>query len=76
MVAELKGADLFIDFTEFQYMNSSTVVPILHLLKKLDENSIKTVVTYDKESFWQVASFRGINTLAEERLLAITVKGK
>jgi hypothetical protein len=61
-----EGSELFIDFTKLGYMNSSSVVPILHLIKKLNRSKIKTLVVYDDKSFWQRASFRAVSRLVEE----------
>jgi hypothetical protein len=41
-----QGCQLEIDFTELEFMNSSTVSPIISLLKKLDAAKISTSVIF------------------------------
>ncbi len=72
---ELKNKELEIDFVELQYMNSSTVTPIIKLIRDLNNNAVKTTVFYDKNLNWQLASFRALETIAKT-LNHITIKGK
>ena len=59
----LAGKELEIKFAELEYMNSSTVPPIIQLIKNLNTKSIKTRITYDKNSKWQAASFKALETI-------------
>jgi len=69
-----KGKELEIKFEQLRYMNSSTVPPIIQLIKDLEENGIKSTITYDKNSKWQVASFKALETIV--RIMQnITVRG-
>lgn len=56
--------DLLIAFQELQYMNSSTVSPIIQFLKNLNQRQVETRITYDGRSKWQSASFKALNGLA------------
>jgi hypothetical protein len=65
IINEIKEIDLTIDFSELEYMNSSTVPPILKLFKLLDTRKIHTKILYDSRSGWQCASFKALSTIAE-----------
>jgi hypothetical protein len=71
---KFKGKELEIKFEQLKYMNSSTVPPIIQLIKDLEENGIKSTITYDKNSKWQVASFKALETIVRT-MNSITVKG-
>jgi len=64
IVPLLKSKTVRLDFTKLQYMNSSTVTPIIRLIRLFDSEGIKTTVIYDKSSKWQQASFKALETLA------------
>lgn len=59
----LKGKALEIKFERLQYMNSSTVPPIIQLIKILEENGVQSTITYSKNSKWQLASFKALETI-------------
>ena len=71
---KIKGRDLEIKFEQLKYMNSSTVPPIIQLIKQLEDNAVKTTITYDKNSNWQVASFKALETIVKS-MNHITVRG-
>lgn len=64
LLDDLKNLELTIDFTELEYMNSSTVPPILQFLKKLNDQEVKTTVAYKAELKWQAASFKALETFS------------
>lgn len=64
LIDGLDETHLTIEFDRLEYMNSSTVPPIVQLLKKLDTKGIKTVVKYDMQANWQRASFKGLEAMA------------
>lgn len=64
LLDELEGRGLLISFQGLEYMNSSTVTPIIQFLKNLNERNIETRVAYDGRSKWQRASFRALSGLA------------
>ncbi len=65
IIDELHG-ELLIEFRELEYMNSSTVQPIVQFIKKLDTNSLKATISYDKDSKWQAASFKALETITKQ----------
>lgn len=74
MLAGLKGKELVIRFEDLKYMNSSTVPPIIGFIKSLEEAGIKSKITYDKNSKWQAASFKALETIVRT-MNNITVHG-
>jgi len=71
---KFKGRDLEVKFEQLKYMNSSTVLPIIQLIKDLEKSGIKSIITYDKNSKWQLASFKALETIVRT-MENITVKG-
>lgn len=75
LVGELKGHDVTLSFAALEYMNSSTVPPLIQFMKRLDGNGIQTRVVYDANSRWQRASFKAFEALAL-RMPHVSVVGK
>ncbi|GBC61881.1 hypothetical protein DENIS_2843 [Desulfonema ishimotonii] len=76
LVDDLKGrGELTIRFSQLEYMNSSTVPPIIQFMKKLDAGDVKTVITYNPASKWQSASFKALETLTM-MMRNVTVRGE
>ncbi len=71
----LSCSELEVDFTKLNYMNSSTVPPIIQMVKNLNTKGISTKVYYDKSLRWQVASFKALETISRS-LKNIDVLGK
>ncbi len=65
VINEMNNKELIIDFIKLEYMNSSTVPPILKLFKLLEEHNITTQILYDSQSGWQCASFKALSTIAD-----------
>ncbi len=63
LVAKTIGKKLKIDFQNLISMNSSTVPPIVELVKNLEKNNITTEIQYNAESEWQKASFKALETV-------------
>ena len=74
LVEEMEGLELTINFADLEYMNSSTVSPIIQFLKKLNAQEIQTEVTYKAASKWQSASFKALETFSKI-LNCLKVKG-
>lgn len=56
---------LEIDFKKLEYMNSSTVLPILELIRALHKKDITCDIIYDNNSIWQKHSFSALkNTVS------------
>lgn len=75
LMDDLKGKKLEVDFSELEYMNSSTVPPIIELAKNLDKNKIESVISYNSSSSWQAASFKALETIVL-KMENVEVKGK
>ncbi|MDM8514704.1 hypothetical protein QUF76_00760 [Desulfobacterales bacterium HSG16] len=74
LIPALAGSQLVVEYTQLEYMNSSTVPPIIQFIKKLNSNETTTLIHYDASSKWQSASFKAIETLSR-MMPHITVKG-
>lgn len=74
MVSRLAGHSCTVDFRKLEYMNSSSVTPILRMVKAFAENHITAEVQYSVNVEWQRASFRALNAIAM-RLTGIKVTG-
>ena len=74
-VDSINGKTLVLDFTKLEYMNSSTVPPIIQLIKNLNAKAVATKIYYDKESKWQAASFKALETISKT-MAGIEVSGK
>lgn len=57
IVRRMRGRTLTVDFSGLDYMNSSTVSPIIALLKKVDANEIETLVLFSNID-WQQTHLR------------------
>lgn len=75
IIDSLKGKEVEVNFLTLEYMNSSTVPPIIHLVKSLNEQNIKSTIIYDANSKWQSASFKALETITKT-LNTISVIGK
>ncbi|MCC6875272.1 MAG: hypothetical protein IT378_13275 [Sandaracinaceae bacterium] len=55
-----------LDFRELEYMNSSTVRPIIELLQSANTNASAVRVLYRSGVTWQRLSFRLIEALSKD----------
>jgi hypothetical protein len=74
MVDELEGCKVTVDFRRLQYMNSSTVPPIINLIKRLNARAISCLVLYS-DSDWQRTQLRCMQTIART-LPHVQVEGR
>ena len=58
------GKRVTVDFRRFEYMNSSTVAPIIAFIKALDERCAHATLLYDTNLSWQRVNFRCMRTIA------------
>lgn len=75
IIDNASGKEIEVDFANLEYMNSSTVPPIIQMIKELDTKGIPTSIYYNKDSKWQAASFKALETIASS-LKNIEVMGK
>lgn len=62
---ELDCKEVSIDFSRLEYINSSTVPPIIRLIKDLNKKAVKTLIYYNKSLKWQQESFKALATLSK-----------
>ena len=54
------------DISEMKYMNSSTISPIIRLIKDLKSKRIKFIILYDGNMKWQDLSFTALRIYQTE----------
>ena len=59
------------DFSELQYMNSSTITPVVQLLDRAREEGLEVSLLYDKNKSWQEISFTAMS-IFESDLIKIS----
>lgn len=57
---EAGARKLVLDFTELEYMNSSSVTPIIKLLNEIKNNQRFVRIVYSKARKWQELSFSAL----------------
>ena len=64
---------VILDFCKFEYMNSSTITPIVRLLSHIDPEIKSVKLFYDKSLRWQVMNFSALQVLnARDKRIEIT----
>ncbi len=64
LVDELKGNELTVELASLSFINSASILSVVLFMKHLDENDIKTLITYNN-SDWQKASFEAVKRLTK-----------
>jgi hypothetical protein len=74
MLAGASGRPIIMDFTNLEYMNSSTLTPVIKMLDKVKRTDQKLQIIYKKNLKWQDLSFSGLEVFntADKR---IEIKG-
>jgi len=60
----LSNQRVHVDFCSFEYMNSSSFMPIFQFLQEAARTATEVRVTYDQSKDWQRLSFSSLSTLA------------
>ena len=58
---------LIVDFRELEYMNSTSMLPIIKLLYQLHQKKIESEFVYDGNLKWQVVTFSVLGKLISGR---------
>ena len=66
---------LVLDFTEIEYMNSSTITPIVKVLERARRGSTRLTVFYDTSLKWQELIFDALKIFATKNY-RVVVTGK
>ena len=75
LIPSLVGKELYVDFYKLQYLNSATVPSLARLIITLNNNNIKTMISYNEDSTWQETSFRALSHIING-LEYVTLEGK
>ena len=60
---KMKGAEVTIDFTKLDYMNSATVAPVINFVKSLD-GTCKRILVLFSETDWQRTHLQCMRAIA------------
>ena len=60
---QLKGAEVTVDFSKLEYMNSATVSPLINFVKTLDSSCTRTMVLFS-ETDWQRTHLQCMRAIA------------
>ena len=55
---------LILDFTQLEYMNSSTFPPVVELIRRLHERAAPMTILYSKDKAWQRTPFKALSSMA------------
>ena len=69
------GKKIEMSFEKLLYINSSSISPIISILRKLNELQISSKIVYDKSVFWQEISFKSFIAITA-KLDYVTIKEK
>ena len=69
-----KNKRLLLDFVELEYMNSSTITPIIKILERARRGRNAVTVFYNKALIWQDVSFSALQ-IFQTRDNRVTIKG-
>ncbi len=64
LASRLHGKTVRLRFDGLQYMNSSTVTPIMKFVRELSAVANRVTVHYDESVQWQATSFRAMRVVA------------
>ena len=70
----LKSADVTVDFTQLEYMNSATVAPLVNLIKSLDASGHSVLVLFS-DADWQRTHLNCMMAIART-MRNVRVEGK
>jgi hypothetical protein len=59
----MKGAEVTVDFTKLEYMNSATVSPLINFVKALD-GTCKRIMVLFSETDWQRTHLQCMRAIA------------
>jgi hypothetical protein len=68
------GHELVLDFRGLEYMNSSTITPVIRILNEAKKGRSKLVVVYQRAAKWQELSFSAL-TIFETEDKRIEIRG-
>ncbi len=69
-----KNKQLVLDFFDLEYMNSSTITPIIKFFDKIKKSKQQTLIYYNQSLRWQEMSFSALLVFMIEGLIEIQGK--
>lgn len=58
--SQTNNRTISMDFRRLEYMNSSTITPVIRILNEAKRGSAKVLIVYDGKSRWQGLSFSAL----------------
>jgi hypothetical protein len=68
------GAPLVLDFRALEYMNSSTITPVIRILREASKGTGRVLVLYQRAAKWQELSFSAL-TIFETKDQRVEIRG-
>lgn len=68
-MALINGKGLILDFYDLEFMNSSTVAPVIKLWAQLKSEGIPLTIEFNKDILWQKANFSAFEIFKKESTL-------
>lgn len=65
--AKSNSCKIVVDFSQLEYMNSSTIPPIMRMVTNMEKESIQGEIVYKGDLKWQVASFKALENVVKIR---------
>lgn len=66
---------ILVDFSGLEYINSSTVEPIHHLIKLLNKKAINTTLLFNTDISWQLSSHKALGMVCRKLEYIEVTKG-
>lgn len=66
---------IVIDFRQLEYMNSSSITPVIKILERAKRGTVRVQILYDESQRWQDLSFSALE-IFETRDKRIEIKGE
>ena len=63
LLEKMKGAEVTVDFTRLEYMNSATVSPLLHCIRSMDAEGTAVTVRFT-DADWQRTHLQCLRSIA------------
>ncbi len=65
IVEKVGNNRLICDFRALEYMNSSTIPPVIRMIKKLHLDGKTVKIVFRRDSLWQNATFRAMRAITD-----------
>lgn len=74
-VATAKDKAVVVDFRKLEYMNSSSITPVIKILERAKRGTVPVTIIYDRSQRWQDLSFSALE-IFQTRDNRIEIRGE